>query len=95
MGKIDKYCDICGKEWATDNHHLIGSTSDRRICDKYPSMQIQICRHCHEVIHQNNTANKLSKMLGQAIFENNYTRKEYLKLFKKNYLPIDEGNGKG
>lgn len=88
MGNYEKLCDICGKEWATDNHHLISSTSERKICDRYSFMQIQICRQCHEVIHQNNTANKLSKMLGQAMFETNYTRYEYMKRFKKNYLPL-------
>lgn len=82
-----KLCDICGINQATDNHHLISSTSERKICDRYDFMQIQICRDCHRVIHENNTANKLSKMLGQAMFEINFTHEEYMKWFKKNYLP--------
>ena len=86
MADYGKYCDICGKNYASDNHHLIGSTSDRKICDKFPFMQIQICRSCHEVIHHNNTANKLSKMLGQALFEANFSHSEYITLFKQNYL---------
>lgn len=86
MGDINKLCDICGKTWATDNHHLIGSTSDRKVCNNYPFMQIQICRDCHKVIHENNTANKLSKMLGQALYECRFTKQEYLREFKKSYL---------
>lgn len=87
MADYGKYCDICGKNYATDNHHLISSTSERKICDQYPFMQIQICRDCHNTIHRNNTANKLSKMLGQALFECNYTYQDYITKFKKNYLP--------
>lgn len=84
---MNKYCDICGKNYATDTHHLIGGTSERKICDKYKFMTLDLCRSCHDTIHKDNTANKLSKMLGQALYETNYTRDEYLKEFKKNYLP--------
>ena len=87
MGKIDKYCDICGLNMASETHHLIGGTSERRISDKY-GLTLDVCRTCHETMHQNSTANKLSKMLGQAMFETNYTRYEYMKRFKKNYLPL-------
>lgn len=85
----DKYCDICGKKYALEEHHLIGGTSERRIADKYSFEKLHICRDCHNDIHNNNTANKLSKMLGQAMFEINYSKQEYLKLFKMNYLPLD------
>lgn len=87
MELVNKYCEICGKRQATDNHHLIGSTSDRKISDQYDFMQIKICRQCHNDIHHNNTANKLSKMLGQALFEVNYSYQEYMNKFKMNYLP--------
>ena len=87
MADYGKYCEICGKRQATDNHHLICSTSERKICDQYECMQIKICRECHSFIHQHDTAMKLSKMLGQALFEMNFSYQEYMQLFKKNYLP--------
>lgn len=83
-----KYCDICGKSYAKDVHHLIGGTSERKISDKYRDfMCLDLCRSCHDTIHKNNVAYKLSKMLGQALFEVNYSYAEYMKEFKKNYLP--------
>lgn len=84
---MNKLCDICGKRMATDCHHLVGGTSERQICDKYDFMKLDLCRQCHTDIHEINTANKLSKMLGQAMYELHHTREEYLKEFKKNYLP--------
>lgn len=89
MGKINKYCDICGKNYASETHHLIGGTSERRLSDKH-HLTLDICNECHATIHNNNTANKLSKMLGQAMFEKDNTRYEYLKIFKKNYLPMGD-----
>ena len=82
-----KYCDICGKNYATDEHHLIGGTSERKICDQYYFMKLDLCRNCHDTIHKNNVANKLSKMLGQSQYEVRFSRKEYMREFKKNYLP--------
>lgn len=88
MDLITKYCDICGKRQATDVHHLINGTSERRICDQYKDvMCLNVCRDCHNFIHDNDTAKKLSNMLGQALFEMNFSYKEYMQKFKKNYLP--------
>lgn len=84
----NKYCDICGKNKAIDVHHLMPGTSERKICEQYKDvMCLEICRQCHDFIHQNDTAVKLSKMLGQALFEVNYSYAEYMAKFKKNYLP--------
>lgn len=84
---MNKLCDICGKRMATDQHHTLSGTSERKICDKYDFMKLSLCRQCHTDIHEINTATILSKMLGQAMYETHYTREEYLKEFKKNYLP--------
>lgn len=83
---MDKLCDICGLSMATETHHLICGTSERKLSDRY-GLTIDICNSCHTEIHNNNIAGKLSKMLGQAMFEINFTHEEYMKWFKKNYLP--------
>ena len=87
MDLITKYCDICGKRQATDTHHLILGVSERKICDQYECMKIKVCRQCHSAIHQSAVSETLSKMLGQALFEMNFSYQEYMQLFKKNYLP--------
>lgn len=70
---------------ATDTHHLICGTGNR-----YNSPTVELCRSCHNDIHNNNTANRLSKMLGQALFEKDYTRAEFMETFTQNFLPERE-----
>ena len=84
---MNKYCDICGKKMAADTHHTVSGTSGRIICDQFEEMKLDLCRNCHDEIHKNNTTAKLSKMYGQAMFEREHTREEFLKLFGINYLP--------
>lgn len=86
MDLVNKYCEICGKRQATECHHLIGGTSERKLSDDY-GLTLDVCRDCHKDIHTNNTANKLSKMLGQAMYERTRTHYEYMQRFKKNFLP--------
>lgn len=87
MDLITDYCEICGKRQATDTHHLISGVSGRAICDMIGGeLLIRVCRNCHDDIHKSNTAAKLSKMLGQALYERTNSRKEFVKLFGVNYL---------
>lgn len=67
-------CLLCGGRAVCD-HHLIFGTSGRKFADKY-GLFIPICAKCHTAsvhtqdrIHDNSIAEKLSKMLGQAIWE--------------------------
>lgn len=84
---MNRYCEICGDRPAKEVHHLLYGTSERKICDRYDFLKLSLCRECHDNIHKNGTAGKLSKMLGQALFEANFTYEEYMNLFKMNYLP--------
>ena len=67
-----EYCAICGQP-ATQEHHLIFGTN-RHLAEAH-GLKIPICANCHTAgliparIHDNPMAEKLSKMLGQAIFE--------------------------
>lgn len=63
-------CDICGKQRASDEHHLVYNTANRRLSDA-DNLTLKICKGCHNEIHlgKNGTAGHLSKMLGQALFE--------------------------
>ena len=70
------YCFFCGG-YASAEHHLIFGTSGRSFAEKY-GLKVPICDKCHtrseyvcDRIHDNAMAERLSKMLGQAIFERN------------------------
>lgn len=68
-------CFFCGRP-ATQTHHLIFG-QNRKQCDK-DRLFVPICDECHTMgnitsrIHDNAMAEKLSKMLGQALYERNY-----------------------
>lgn len=96
MGKsivtnYDEICFFCGKK-ADVKHHLIFGTGNRKLCDE-DGLTVPICNSCHNMgeissrVHDNSMAEKLSKMLGQAIFEGKIgTREEFRKRYGKSYL---------
>ena len=70
---INEYCYFCYGR-ATQTHHLIFGKG-RQFADDY-GLTVPICDSCHtraericDRIHDNVMAEKLSKMLGQAVFE--------------------------
>lgn len=73
LTNINEYCYFC-YGYATQEHHLIFGKG-RQFAEKY-GLKVPICDACHtkaerlwDRIHDNTMAEKLSKMLGQAIFE--------------------------
>jgi len=89
-------CALCGQN-ADFTHHLIFGRGIRPLADE-DGLTIPICNNCHNMaikpqhrIHENSTAEKLSKMLGQMQFERDYIAKhgagveEAHKAFMKRY----------
>ena len=80
---VTKYKDMCffcgGK--VDCEHHLCFGRGIRDLADQ-DGIKVPICHRCHtlgrntEKIHENPMAEKLSKMLGQAIWEKNYGDRE-------------------
>lgn len=66
-----KMCAVCGRT-ATCEHHLIFGYGKRPLCDK-DKLVLDLCDYCHnmgnQAIHGNASAETLSKMLGQALWE--------------------------
>lgn len=86
-----KICFICGKP-ATAEHHLIFGNGLRDLADQ-DGLKVPICNDCHTSgelvrrIHDNPMAEKLSKRLGQAVFEGKIgSREEFQKRYGVNYL---------
>lgn len=100
MNDIYKICAFCGRPTRT-SHHLIFGYGKRPLADK-DKLVIDICYYCHtenmkpiERIHGNSMAEKLSKMLGQALYEKNAilngisesdARKQFTERYGESYL---------
>lgn len=94
--KFNDICFFCGKP-AECEHHLVCGTTNRELSEQ-DGLKVPSCNKCHnmgrkdEKIHGNVMAEKLSKMLGQAIWEKEYCRKhvgctdeEVRETFRKRY----------
>ena len=97
--EYDTICLFCGDLKECD-HHLIFGNSLRVLADQ-DGLIIPSCNKNHnmgsllERIHDNPAAEKLSRMLGQAIFERNYcaqghnleeAKAAFMRRYKINYL---------
>ena len=81
-------CYICGGR-ASDRHHLIGGTSNRKNSEKY-GLVVYLCRSCHERAHRDNETRLALHRLGQRLFEEQGSREEFMRIFGKNYLEDEE-----
>lgn len=84
-------CFFCGKT-AESEHHLLFGKGIRPLAEE-DGIKVPCCNKCHnmgrteEKIHDNSMAEKLSKMLGQAVYESKVgTREEFRKRYGKSYL---------
>lgn len=89
--EYDKICFFCGSP-AECEHHLLFGSSIRELADE-DGLKVPTCNRCHnmgrttERVHENIMAEKLSKMLGQAVYEGKIgTREEFRKRYGKSYL---------
>lgn len=99
---VTKYEDMCFfcRRKATQNHHLVFGSGNRTKAEEY-GLKVPICAACHTTgnlysrIHDNPMAEKLSKMLGQAIFERELAlsgadkencRQSFIREFGESYL---------
>ena len=94
-------CIFCGRQ-AEAEHHLIFGTAGRELSEK-DGLKIPVCNNCHNMgqklcrIHENPMAERLSKMLGQAIWEKEWisansqqesrkAREAFLRRYGRSYL---------
>lgn len=84
-------CFFCGKP-AECEHHLLFGSGIRQLAEE-DGLKVPACNRCHnmgresERIHENIMAEKLSKMLGQAMYEANIgTREEFRARYGRSYL---------
>lgn len=96
--EYDTICAICGKPKEC-THHLIFGSGVHELADK-DGLTIPMCNTCHNLgiatrkLHENISAEALSKMVGQLAWEKDYYRKkvansdtdEAREAFRKRYL---------
>lgn len=95
------YCHFCGRAEAK-KHHLVFGSGVRDLADQ-DNLYLYACSDCHvtgerpeDRIHDNPMAEKLSKMLGQCMWEKNYieehkcdadtARSEFIKRYGRGWL---------
>jgi hypothetical protein len=60
-------CVICNRP-ATDVHHMIFGTANRKLADK-DGLTMPLCREHHEMVHRNKELKVMSQIAGQLAFE--------------------------
>lgn len=91
--RYETICMFCGKP-AECEHHLVFGWSEREKADE-DGLYVPACNKCHNMgnvlsrVHENPMAEKLSKMLGQAIWERNRLLEE-LKLSEAEQTKKDD-----
>ena len=87
----ENICFFCGRPNQCE-HHLLFGTGSRKLAEE-DSLKVPGCNRCHnmgigtESIHGNIMAEKLSRMLGQAIYEARIgSREEFRARYGKSYL---------
>lgn len=89
--KYKTICFFCGKP-AQCEHHLVFGNGLRELAEQ-DGLKVPSCNRCHkmgaviEKVHENSMAEKLSKMLGQAVYEKQIgTREEFRNRYGISYL---------
>lgn len=87
----DKICIFCGRPVECE-HHLLFGNGIRKLAEQ-DGLKVPICNNCHnmgstiERVHDNSMAEKLSKILGQVIYEAKIgSREEFRARYGKSYL---------
>ncbi len=87
----DNICLFCGRP-AECEHHLLFGTGMRELAEQ-DGLKVPSCNNCHNIgqvtgrIHDNPMAERLSKILGQAIYEANIgSREEFRTRYGKSYM---------
>lgn len=86
-------CFLCSRLCLqTEEHHIFGG-KNRKLSERY-GLKVYLCPYCHRDnkggVHGNAGKMEHLQRIGQAAFERNHTREEFVDVFGKNYLPDPE-----
>lgn len=86
--QTNKQCWVCGSPYVVE-HHVFEGTSHRALSEKY-GLKVWLCGKHHNAskdgVHFNKVLDTEIKGFAQMKFEEKYSREEFIKVFKRNYL---------
>lgn len=87
-------CIVCGITYGLHRHHCIYGRGRRQLSEKY-GLWVYLCARHHNAsnagVHFNhNFDTKLKQICQKKWEEKNGTREDFIKLFGRNYLEVDE-----
>ena len=79
-------CYICG-QWATETHHCIHGTANRKLADK-DGLTVRLCSTCHRNLHDKGNFDRELQRLAQVRWMEYYQKSEaeFRKRYGKSYL---------
>lgn len=83
-----KGCYLCGKIVGLERHHIFAGTANRKLSEKY-GLWVWLCHDCHTGTagaQYDATKGRMLKMDAQYAFERTHSRREWMQIFRKNYL---------
>lgn len=67
-------CFICG-QWATDTHHCVSGTANRKLADK-DGLTVRLCHTCHMNLHDKGNFKRELQRIAQARWMEYYKKSE-------------------
>ena len=83
-GGDSKYCFICNRV-ATDRHHCLHG-SYRKLADE-DGLTVNLCRECHQILHDKGINDKSLQMTAQMSWEKHYgSREDFMKRYGRSFI---------
>lgn len=100
--KKDRQCYICknflgdhSEKRDLEEHHIFEGVANRKLSEKY-GLKVYLCRHHHtgdingsrDAVHSkgDNDFDLKLKQIAQVAFEQDHSRKDFMRAFGRNYL---------
>ena len=87
--QTEKKCYICGCMGYVEEHHVFHGTANRKKSERH-GLKVWLCYMHHRDstigVHFNAELDRKLKEIGQAAFERQHSRREFMQEFGKNYL---------
>ena len=82
----DECCYICG-QYATETHHCIHGTANRKLADK-DGLTVRLCSRCHRNLHDHSTLDRELQRLAQVRWMEYFGKSEdeFRKRYGKSYI---------
>ena len=79
-------CYICG-QYATETHHCIHGTANRRLADE-DGLTVRLCNRCHRLLHDQGNFDRELQRIAQKNWMEHYgkTVEEWRERYGKSYL---------